>query len=176
MTVAFITLKQGSPETARIKHLQERLQDLGFYSAGIDGDFGPLTKAALVDFQKNNALVADGILGYKTEVGIQKSIWVSQRATLRQGSKGEEVKRLQNLLVDAIGKPARNGQTISLDVGAVDGDFGPKTKAAVIKFQNYQKAAADGIVGAKTWNELAGVLVFDLAPEVIFANNVFEVA
>ncbi|WP_414619604.1 peptidoglycan-binding domain-containing protein [Calothrix sp. CCY 0018] len=176
MTIAFVTLKQGSPETGRVKHLQERLKTLGFYSATIDGDFGSQTKAAVVEFQKNNALVADGILGYETEVGIQQSLWVSQRPTLRQGSKGEEVKRLQNLLVDAVGKPARTGETISLDVGAVDGDFGPKTKAAVIKFQNYDKLTADGIVGAKTWNELAGVLAFDLAPEVIYANNVFEVA
>ncbi len=176
MTVAFVTLKQGSTETARVKHLQERLNKLGFYSAGIDGDFGPLTKAAVIKFQKNNALVADGILGYETEAGIQRSIWVSQRATLKQGSRGEEVKRLQNLLVDAEGKPSRTGETIKLDVGAVDGDFGAKTKAAVIKFQNYDKLAADGIVGAQTWNELAGVLTFDLAPEVIFANNVFEVA
>jgi peptidoglycan hydrolase-like protein with peptidoglycan-binding domain len=38
MTVAFVTLKQGSTETGRVKHLQERLKTLGFYSAAINGD------------------------------------------------------------------------------------------------------------------------------------------
>ena len=36
-----------------------------------------------------------------------------------------------------------------------DGDFGPKTKAAVIKFQdNHDNLDSNGIVGPKTWAEL----------------------
>ncbi|MEO0841677.1 MAG: peptidoglycan-binding protein [Cyanobacteria bacterium J06643_5] len=101
---------------------------------------------------------------------------MSQRPVLKQGSRGEEVKRLQNLLVDAEGKPARTEETISLDVGAIDGDFGPKTKAAVIKFQNYQKATVDGIVGSETWRDLSGVITFDLDSGTIIAHNLFELA
>jgi murein DD-endopeptidase MepM/ murein hydrolase activator NlpD len=56
------------------------------------------------------------------------------RATVKQGSKGADVKYLQNKL----------GIT-------ADGDFGPKTKAAVVAFQTKNGLVADGIVGPKTW-------------------------
>src|SRR6185436_12729076 len=40
--------------------------------------------------------------------------------------------------------------------GASDGDFGPKTLAAVKAFQRSRGIGADGIVGAQTWGKLAG--------------------
>lgn len=56
------------------------------------------------------------------------------RATLKKGSKGADVTYLQT----------------KLGIGA-DGDFGPKTHAAVVAFQTSKGLAADGIVGPKTW-------------------------
>lgn len=57
--------------------------------------------------------------------------------TLKKGSKGNSVAILQTLL--------------EIDV---DGDFGPKTKEAVIQFQKAHNLKPDGIVGPKTWEEL----------------------
>jgi peptidoglycan hydrolase-like protein with peptidoglycan-binding domain len=37
---------------------------------------------------------------------------------------------------------------------AVDGDFGPKTRAAVINVQRFFRLVPDGIVGPKTWGAL----------------------
>ncbi len=56
---------------------------------------------------------------------------------LKKGSKGDDVKELQKLL---------NIKS--------DGDFGPATELAVMKFQGQQGLKTDGIVGPKTWSKL----------------------
>lgn len=59
-------------------------------------------------------------------------------STLRIGSKGPEVERLQRLL----------------HVQPADGDFGPKTAAAVRQYQQSHGLVADGVVGQRTWDAL----------------------
>ena len=49
-----------------VKTLQGRLHDLGYYTDVIDGQFGPGTKAAVIDFQQVNGLEADGMVGAET--------------------------------------------------------------------------------------------------------------
>lgn len=56
---------------------------------------------------------------------------------LKRGSKGDAVRELQTILKIT-----------------VDGDFGPKTEAAVKAFQKSKKLVADGIVGPYTWEAL----------------------
>jgi len=63
----------------------------------------------------------------------------SARPTLRLGDRGPAVEELQN----------------QLGIQA-DGDFGLKTKAAVIAFQKGKRLLADGIVGGGTWAALEG--------------------
>jgi|GEM_PF-3454226 len=46
-----------------VKALQLRLQSLGFYKGKIDGSFGPVTRAAVIAYQKSKKLVQDGIVG-----------------------------------------------------------------------------------------------------------------
>ena len=50
----------------KVEELQKRLQALGYYDGEIDGQFGPGTKAAVGDFQKNNGLDTDGLAGTET--------------------------------------------------------------------------------------------------------------
>ena len=64
--------------------------------------------------------------------------------TLKQGANGQHARNLQGLLV-------ANGQSVT-----ADGDFGPKTAAAVKRFQKAAGLSADGIVGPKTWRALLG--------------------
>lgn len=63
--------------------------------------------------------------------------------TLRRGSSGDEVKKLQSLLND------KSGAGLN-----VDGNFGAKTEAAVKEYQKNNGLTVDGIVGAKTWASL----------------------
>jgi len=64
-------------------------------------------------------------------------------ATLRQGSKGNAVVELQQLL-----------QAKGFYTGKIDGDFGAGTANAVLKFQKANGLTADGIVGNASWSKL----------------------
>lgn len=46
-----------------IATLQRRLSELGFHSGRVDGIFGPETELAVTTFQRNTALVTDGVAG-----------------------------------------------------------------------------------------------------------------
>lgn len=67
------------------------------------------------------------------------------RATLRQGSTGDDVRYLQ-AVVRAHGGKGTNGQPIT-----VDGSFGPNTTHAVRDLQTFFHLTVDGIVGPATW-------------------------
>ena len=66
-------------------------------------------------------------------------------ATYQLGSSGEEVRKIQEKL-----------KALHIYLGPIDGDFGGGTQAAVIAFQKNQNLAADGRVGAKTWQAIFG--------------------
>lgn len=51
----------GSPQ-----EIQAALKNAGFYSGKIDGKIGPMTKQAIIEFQKANKLKADGKVGPRT--------------------------------------------------------------------------------------------------------------
>ncbi len=55
---------------SEVKKLQQMLAALGFFSGNQTGNFGSLTKKAVIDFQKSKGLTADGIAGAKTLAAI----------------------------------------------------------------------------------------------------------
>src|SRR5438270_132438 len=63
-------LKQGS-SGPDVQNLQQKLKDLGFDPNGVDGNFGPGTKAAVIAFQRSKGLQADGIAGPATMTALQ---------------------------------------------------------------------------------------------------------
>ena len=65
-------------------------------------------------------------------------------STIKRGSRGDDVERLQTML---------NNAGYSLDV---DGIFGEKTQSAVRQYQRNQGLGVDGIVGTNTWGALTG--------------------
>jgi|SRR6516165_6205184 peptidoglycan hydrolase-like protein with peptidoglycan-binding domain len=64
--------------------------------------------------------------------------------TLRLGSTGPDVRRLQILFV----------MNKLLDCTGIDGNFGPQTQDAVKSFQASNNLTADGVAGPATWNAL----------------------
>jgi peptidoglycan hydrolase-like protein with peptidoglycan-binding domain len=63
--------------------------------------------------------------------------------TLERGSKGDDVRDLQEALIELAFKP-----------GEADGVFGVLTESAVRSFQTWAKTTADGVVGPLTWEKL----------------------
>lgn len=57
--------KQGS-RGDEVTAIQTKLHEMGYYNDKVDGIFGSGTKNALMSFQKDNGLSADGIAGTKT--------------------------------------------------------------------------------------------------------------
>jgi peptidoglycan hydrolase-like protein with peptidoglycan-binding domain len=51
---------------AEVRKLQERLKQLGFLSGSVDGDFGPMTEAAVKAAQSRYGLEVDGVVGGAT--------------------------------------------------------------------------------------------------------------
>ena len=134
-----------------VKTLQDKLNALGYNSGSVDGIFGAKTYAAVTAFQKANGLGVDGIVGKLTWgklYGVSPAMPVETttvvgRPTVSYGSRGDAVRKLQELL-----------NALGYDCGSVDGIFGSKTKAAVLAFQKANGLGADGIVGPLTWAKL----------------------
>ena len=131
-----------------VKTLQEKLNAKGFNSGNVDGIFGAKTYAAVTAFQKANSLGVDGIVGKLTWAKLYDATPVNvtpvtTQPMLRTGSRGDAVRKLQELL-----------NALGYDCGSVDGIFGSKTYAAVLAFQKANGLAADGIVGSLTWGKL----------------------
>lgn len=150
------TLSIGS-KGPRVSWLQWELVQKG-YNLQIDGDFGKLTKAALIDFQKkafpNQPNEWDGICGPKTRAALKgNTISVPEKPKnpyshnnkliLKRGSKNESVRWLQWELNQ------RGNYGL-----AIDGSFGPATAKALADWQSKNGLVADSICGSKTFAKL----------------------
>ena len=86
------------------------------------------------------------------EAAIEQSVDVNiTLKELAEGSCGDMVRSLQQLLI---------AKGFSCGACGDDGEFGPDTKAAVVKYQSANAAScgeADGIAGIKTWSSIMGV-------------------
>ena len=126
-------LGDQGPEVRAIQHL---LRFKG-HDVDVDGIFGAQTRAAVVAFQNQSGLAADGIVGPLT--------WSAliQGAVVQEGSTSQAVRAAQTLL--------RNKFGYSIDV---DGIFGQQTENATRDFQTAHGLTLDGIIGQQTWQAL----------------------
>lgn len=164
------TLEFGS-EGSAVKTMQQKLKDLGYLSGTADGKFGVATEAAVIAFQKNNNLTADGKAGSATlsklysgsankagggaakigQAGENRSgrdtsdIASTGYETLSNGSSGSAVRTLQEKL-----------KKLGFYNGNVDGSFGDGTEAAVMAFQLQNNLTVDGKAGPATQRALYG--------------------
>ncbi|MGG1517608.1 spore cortex-lytic enzyme [Paenibacillus oryzisoli] len=68
---AAVVLQQGAA-SGDVWDVQYRLRTLGYYEPSIDGNYGPITAAAVRNFQTNYGLAVDGIVGTNTWEALKK--------------------------------------------------------------------------------------------------------
>lgn len=124
--------------------LKEKLIQLNFLSIdAVNSNYDDATVKAVKDFQSFYGLSEDGMFGKNTFATLQKVEKITPleyTRTLESDVKGEDVKLLQQRL-----------QVMGfLHIDDIDSTYGPKTKQAVLNFQEVYKLQADGIAGAGT--------------------------
>lgn len=139
-----VVLRYGATGSL-VKTAQQRLGVSG------DGHFGPLTQRAVLSFQGRHGLARDGLVGpltwaklggFPSGGGAAAPAPTCSVKVVRYGASGSLVAALQKKLG-----------------AAADGEFGPRTLAAVQALQMRQGITADGrgVVGRATWGALGGM-------------------
>ena len=130
-----ISLGATGDAVRRLQRALRRTPNLGLV---VDGVFGAAVVAAVKEFQQGAALAGGPLTWAALPSG-------APMPTLRAGATGAVVRSLQQILANGA-----SGQW-NTSPGAIDGSFGPNTKASVQAFQTWGGVAADGVVGDQTW-------------------------
>jgi peptidoglycan hydrolase-like protein with peptidoglycan-binding domain len=135
------TISPGAHGDA-VRRLQRALRRTPNLSIVVDGQFNAATETAVKQFQQGAGLTVDGIVGPATWHALPDG---GPMPTLSEGSHGQVVHNLQQVLANGAGQWGTGP-------GAVDGHFGPNTKASVEAFQSWGHVPHDGVVGDQTWS------------------------
>lgn len=131
----------GDPDVAA---LQVALASKGIYAGPVDGVLGPATETAVRRLQKRARIAVDGIPGPMTRgaLGRLGKPMLGSRP-MAPGNSGWDVAALQYLL-------AWHG----FPSGDFDGIFGPRTEAALLRFQEWAGLPRAGWAGTGTLSAL----------------------
>ena len=128
---------QGEP---RVRVLQRRLQALGHRPGPVDGLYGPLTEAAVERLQRDSGLSVDGIVGPRTSRVVNaESPPLAPGAGYGQPGGSLRVRDVQRRL-----------RALGQRPGPVDGRYGPRTRAAIERFQDTAGQPSSGVVSSAT--------------------------
>lgn len=134
--------------------LQLVLKSYGYYEGKIDGQFGSISKNALINFQFKNNIDSDGLVGPQTcNLLLKKDLIIKNTPNKSNNTNVEVEKNKQNYSQEIY-----DVQTILKNLGlytsTVDGINGPGTKRALKSFQNKAGLVADGVLGPLTKSAL----------------------
>ncbi|MBQ7059342.1 MAG: peptidoglycan-binding protein [Firmicutes bacterium] len=143
--------------------LQQLLNQLG-YDLAEDGDFGYDTFEAVISFQEDHALEADGIVGemtwqalYAASSGDRQVSQSTQTTTQKTNTSSKDREDYPTVSYGDEGTYITELQELLNTYGAgleTDGIFGAATEQAVRSFQSTHGLEVDGIVGPMTWGTL----------------------
>jgi peptidoglycan hydrolase-like protein with peptidoglycan-binding domain len=141
--VAAAALALAAPafgSSAEVAALQVGLRAHGVYAGSVDGFAGPATTNAVRRLQARAGIAVDGVVGLETRAALGAyGRGTLGRRPLAHGAVGWDVAELQFEL-------AWHG----FPSGLLDGRFGPRTEAALWRFQAWAQVAIDGQLGPAT--------------------------
>lgn len=131
--------------TANIKAVQTKLKNWGYYTYTVDGIWGSRTRDAVKKFQKANGLVADGIVGAKTEAAMGLNLTKSASSST-SGTNTSDVNLLARCVyAEARGEPYKGQIAIaSVVLNRVKSSSFPSSIAGVIYQSGAFTCVADG--------------------------------
>lgn len=145
---------QSGDRGQNVADLQQRLQNLGYSTGGVDGIYGQMTAAAVSQFQSAVQLPVDGKFGTKEQAALDStqpiamapvppSSTVISLAPLTPGTENSNVTRLQQRLKEA---GYFQGETTQF--------YGSRTQQAVTNFQADRGFTATGVADTQTLEAL----------------------
>lgn len=158
---------QRGAQSSDVRDLQNHLVQTGHLTQADmntgPGIFGPRTEAAVRSYQRANNLPATGIYDQSTAQAMGQtaptppaeptpSTTVAPAAPLERGSHGEDVRALQQSLVDT-------GYLTQADMNSGPGNFGPRTEGGVRRFQRAHNLPVTGIYDQPTAQALEQRLI-----------------
>lgn len=171
-------------DNSDVKKLQKALKILGYYDGKLDGNYGSGTTEAVKAYQEDHKLEADGVAGRSTvksifgscaKTSLNPELNGSSSSSKSSGSSSSSSSTSKYKTVNSIAEigsapqPTKEGSSGTNVVklqqaleylgyynGAIDGDYGAGTVAAVKKFQDKRGLKADGIAGNGTIKVIFG--------------------
>jgi hypothetical protein len=136
---AYPALSSGTTSGA-VETAEYLLQQAGHNPGPINQTFDAATATAVSGFRQARGLPAG--------TTIDSRVWTAllsrgTQPTLRSGSSGADVRRLQRSLTAALGRTV-----------GIDGAFGSQTTQAVRDYQSSRGLGVDGVAGPQTWTAL----------------------
>ena len=128
-------------QNSKIREIQSLLRVYGYKPGPVDGALGLHTRNATERFQKDNSL--------KVTRFMDKETWIMLNIPVQKGLVVDyeiDMTRVQEVIKEA-----------GFDPGAIDGKPGPKTKKAVMSFQEAYGLGVDGKIGFQTLFKLAEI-------------------
>lgn len=140
-------LRQGDrgPGVAALRH---DLQSMGYLSKAQKSDvFGERMEAAVKAFQRDAGITATGVAGPTTTGNLDALAGGVGIGRSHTGEAAEAIRAIQSRLFDL-------GYLAGHPLGSEKGDFGPRTRAAVERFQKAEGLPVSGRVGSGTFARL----------------------
>ena len=165
----------------RVEEIQKILKDSGFDPGPLDGVLGAQTRVATRGFQKKKGLEPTGKIDSVTQLALDReketkkplfksepefdtreSFFPNKSASTKIDKEDltnktkiqDEVLAFRFKSNDRIRQIQAALKNAGFYKGEIDGKIGPRTRAAIKAFQRAKGLNPDGVVGAKTWEEL----------------------